>query len=366
MDKLIQINKLENSIRYVNLFFQILFIFSLYAKFVFLVILKETSILLDILLYISLLLSINYKRFSYFLLAFFSVAVIAVLNPAFKNIFLIVTSLYILSSIEIRSFIKLNLFFQFSVFILASIFLSLGITKSELLVQLLFDSKERWDYGMGNPNTFSLFIYSILINIYILYGRKNVYIPFIILIISYYTYSYAGSRTFLFSIIVLFFTNMLGRLFRRYISAFKIILILIPILMFAIIVYCSSNVNEYEVLNLVMSGRLELYSDFINSLSIKDYLIGTPLVNEETVDSSYLHIFFEGGMLFFCFFLYLYINMVKKISVKEAGIIMPYLCSVWAAAITESLFTYILIFGNMIFWFLILNSFRNNYVLYKE
>lgn len=366
MDRLIQINKSENSIRYVNLLFQFLFIFSLYAKFVSLVILEESFVLLDILLYISLLLSINYKRFSYFLLATFAVAVIAVVNPAFKNLFLIITSIYILSEIDIRLFVKINLVFQISVFILASIFLLLGVTKSELLVQLIFDSKERWDYGMGNPNTFSLFIYSILINIYILYGKKNIYIPLIILLVSYYTYSYAGSRTFLFSIIVLLLTNMLGRLFRRYISFFKIILILIPILMFAIIVYCASNVREYEVLNLVMSGRLELYSDFINSLSIKDYIIGTPKVNEDTVDSSFLHIFFEGGMLFFCVFLYLYVKMIKRINVKEAGIVMPYLFSVMSAAITESLFTYILIFGNMIFWFLIFNSYRNNYVLYKE
>ena len=79
-------------------------------------------------------------------------------------------------------------------------------------------------------------------------------------------------------------------------------------------------------------------------------LIGTPLINEKTIDNSFLHIVYEGGIIPLAVFLYLYYNLLFKSNSKEMSILLPLFISVFLVGLTESILTFTLIFGNMIIW----------------
>ena len=108
-------------------------------------------------------------------------------------------------------------------------------------------------------------------------------------------------------------------------------------------------------MDLIFSGRLDLYDSLLSSVSLSNYLFGTELINEITIDSSYLHILFEGGILSLLIFLLLYSNLIIKIDSKDLATIFPVLMSVLMFGLTESVLTFVLLYGNMIIWILMYN-----------
>lgn len=354
MDRSLQITSITKS---VNIIFQYTFIFTIYTKFFLLTVLEQTSIFFDLLLYLSLVGSLNYRKISYFILFAGFISILAFMNPAFKNIFLIILSSYIISKNELCGIIKINLFFQFFIFLICTYFLLFNIIEAKQFAQTLFDTRERWDYGMGNPNIFSSFIFSIITSIYLLFYKHSKIIIILILTIAIATYTYTYSRSFILSCFTLLILYTLRHEISKHITFFKRILLLLPIIMLILIYFLSINYTDYEVIDLILSGRLKLYANMISQLSFADYIIGTPLVNEETIDSSFIHIFFEGGLFVFLLFYIVYYKLIRNIN---QVILIPYLFSLFSYGITESIMTYILNYGNMIFWIILFGNYRNN------
>lgn len=346
MDSIIQRTNLNTLFRKVLM---CLLIVLIYTKFVVQIVLDQSFVILDLLLYFLLLLSIDYRKVKVSIFFIFVLILTSLINPAARNIFLIFLSSYILSELKTETVIKINLLTSFTVLAFCSFFLLFGITKSEMFNQTLWDMRERWDYGMGNPNTFALFIYSVVINMYLLFSRKSKLVILFIVIVSYITYSYTASRTFGGAVLLLLIAHVLR--FKLSTScSFKYLLISIPVFVFFGVIYFSINVEKYTLINFLFSGRLELYGNFLRSLSLSHYIIGSPLINEETIDSSFLHIYFEGGVFVFIVFCLMIYKTIQKSTSKERELFIPLFISVFAMGLTESILTFILIFGNMIVW----------------
>lgn len=353
MDSTIQIFRVINPLRKL-LMYGLVFLFHL--KFIVQVVLKDSGIMLDVLLYLLLLCTIDYRRIRRFIFPILGIAIVSLINPAARNLFLIFLCIYVLSDLDQKSFLCVNLLGSFFVFFLCTFFLVFGITKSELFPMTFLDMRERWDYGMGNPNTFALFVYSIILNLYLLLGQKYKLVLFLIAVVAFWVYLYTGSRTFICAVCVLIVLHFLRIKLSGYCCFVKMVLLISPILLLGIIIFFARNMEEYPIMDIVLSGRLQLYNDFLSSLSLKHYLIGSDLVNEETIDNTFLHVYFEGGILGFFLFYLFFCKMVKKASIKDLQRYLPVFCSVFAMGITESILTFVLLFGNMTIWYILFKS----------
>lgn len=335
-----------------------LFLISLfYAKFVIQIVLDIECILLDYLLYLILIFVMDYTKVYKIIFYILFIAVISFINPAARNIFLIFYTFYVLSEISTKVILKFNIIAQLIVFLTCTLFISIGITEPEMFRQSLMDMRVRYDYGMGNPNTFSLFVYSIILNIYILYGWKsNIVVP-LLLVVSVIVYRYTGTRSFILSVFFLGFAHYIARHIR--IGTFvRNFLILLPGVVSIMIIFLVNNVSSYEVLNVLLSGRLGLYDNFISSISSFDILLGTQKVNQETIDSAFFHLMFEAGLVAFILFYYIYYKSIKKAGINDLKIFFPLYSSLFSLCITESVLTFILMFGNMIVWQIMFRSYR--------
>lgn len=329
----------------------------LYLKFVVQMILDEQSLLLDCILYVSLLFLLVQRKITFPLVIIFLTACISAINPAAKNIFLIFGLTYASRIYSMKRLLVMNICIQLLVFILTCFMLYGGITHSEMFMQTAIDQRERWDFGYGNPNTFAMFINSIIVNVYLyIHDKKYVGIALILFFVAVMlpVYNYTQSRSYLLASLILIIVHFVLRWKRlfRFSLKMKYILYVIPPVVLMLILTFAKNVGEYRLLNLILSGRLALYRTLVEGISLKEYLFGTPLVSEgETIDNAYLHMLLEGGILGFFVFYYLYYMTIKRMH-TEALYILPVLLSFLGYGLTESVFTAVLYVGNLIIWFL--------------
>ena len=325
-------------------------IMFIHLKFFVQIVMDIQFVLMDLALYGLLLACIDYRRIRWSFVLLVLIAMVSLMNPAARNIFVIFLLTYIISKLPLQTILWYNLISQIVIFSVATIFLLLGITEAELFQQTVFDTRVRYDYGMGNPNTFALFTYSAIINLYLFAGYRNRWVMWIIFIVGLVVAKYTGSRTFLVAVLSLIICNLIKRRFEIRKNITKVIYAVMPLLFFGIIFYFSINYMEFPAVNLLFSGRLELYNSLITQSSPMQVLIGTPLINEKTIDNSFLHIVYEGGIIPLVIFIYLYYNLLFRSNLKELSILLPLFISVFMVGLTESVLTFTLIFGNMIIW----------------
>ena len=357
MDRFIQLSNSGENVTY-NIFFPLLLLYYVHFKFFAQTVIGVESIIVDIMFYGLLFLGIDYKRIRYFILIFVLVIPICMIIPAAKNMFAIFVTTCIIAQLPLKKILFHNIIAQLIIFALSSFCIFIGIIEPKMFEITDIDGRIRWDYGMGNPNTFALFAYSFLINLYLILdtNKKTYMVLFLItMLVSLYT----GSRTFLISMIVLLFLSNIKISKTTHIKVIKNILRTFPVLIIFLIFYLSHNVESYNELNLLLSGRLTLYNSLLSSVSYKEYFLGTTLVNELTIDSSFLHLVFEGGVIPFAIFFYLYFKYVANICIENIGKTLPLLSSILLFSLTESVLTFLLIYGNMIIWILMYKNILN-------
>lgn len=338
-------------------FNQIPLVVLFYLKLLFQILLEYDALLLDIFLYVLLLISFDIRKVNRDLIFIVVLAILSLFNAATRNLFLILFSVYLLKGWSLQRFAIINLICCMGLLGGVVFLQAFGVLKAKMFDLYLLDDRERWDFGFGNPNTFSLFIYSVILNIYIAFVDKWKYgLPLLLLIFSLGIFSYTGSRTFMLSVIILvgfhyYFLN------RKKFKAIKVVCMFLPVVFMGLLVYLSLNAIDFGMLNLALSGRLELYHKFLADLSWLDFLIGNSQVNnlDTIIDSFYLQLLFQGGILGVGYIMYLNYATVRNIG-YESRFLFPVLLSFWAYGIGESIGVFILIFGNMIFWMILLKK----------
>lgn len=349
----------------------ILVIILIYCKYVSIMLLKEDSIILDITLYLSAFIAIFTRRYYDWkiLLILGSFAILSILNPAAKNIFLILLTVYILSPFSIIQISKINLILELFVIFLVIILLSVGVLHNKLFA--LGDISDpriaRWDMGFGNPNVFALFIYAILINCYIV-TQKKFYTYYLVgsAIISFIVFHYTGSRSFLIGMILIWIISLSLKIkiIRNLTYKYKSLLYPLSLIFIFITIYCSINVSEFEILNLILTGRLRLYHNLLEECSSLSYIIGNASVMDELIDSAYIHLLLEGGVLAVLIFSFLWVIFIKNLR-NSTIYILPVFISVLLYGLTESVFTAILNYGIIIIWSILFAEYISFYTSKK-
>lgn len=330
--------------------FTIVLIMLMHLKFFAQNVLGMDFLVLDMVLVALMLFCIDYRRIRYSFFILIPWAAVSVINPGARGMLLIFLITYIVSELPLRAILWYNLVSQALVFCIVSILLLLGVTESVMFDQTAWDARIRYDFSMGNPNTFALFIYSFLINLYLYAGLRNRPVMWAILAVTLLVSKYTGSRTFMIAMALLFVVHVFRNMWKNHPKLSRTILLTMPAIMLSAVIYISLNYTDFPVINLLFTGRFRLYNMLMTTVSPMQTLVGVPDVNTMVIDNSFIHMLYEGGIIPVGVFFYLYYTAMIHSDGNDLSIMMPLLVSVFMVGLTENILTFALLFGNMIVW----------------
>lgn len=337
----------------------ILLMVLFHIRFVYMAVLDFRSVYLDALFYIIVMAALLTMRINNYVKILIPIALISIVNPATRNLFLIFSTSYLVADrLSVRDFARINVGLILMVFIAVWIMNYLGITNDNMVEYEFYaegeikNVRKRGDWGFSNPNRLAMFIYSFIINAYVMV-KKNHYRIFCVFIagLTFLIYSITLSRTFVMSMMVFILCVWCLKsesIVRTFVKA-KHILAFFPLFFLFLILYLAKIGYTNIIIDILTSGRLRLYMDFINQCTLRDYLIGTDMINQLTIDNSYLHLLFLGGVLGLAISSYLWIKTILKINVSNA-VLLPIFASMACYGIMESIWTMLLCYGNMLIW----------------
>lgn len=284
----------------------------------------------------------------------FAIIPILLLLP-FNNTSLVLLFIFLLTYLSIYVDLKdiaKNTAIVSVIFVVLNYFLfSLGFIE-ETFSDLVGKGKDLVsDYGYGNPNTFSIFIFTILLSFYLLKKNHNFIFWIVFMIVSYTVYYFVRSRTVFFTeLFFLFICNLqdkkIGKLFYN-----KKVLYLIPIVILSFIIYSINFTKTDPTLDYFFSFRFSRSYDIISMMNIYNIFIGYSLEGEKMIDISYCYLFFAGGVVGIFYFLFLYFKFVGKVDLNSYHI--PVVLSFLVLGISESVMMSTYFLGGLYIWFIL-------------
>lgn len=336
-----------------------------HVRFIFLIILQTRTVALDAVFYLIVLASLCTLKLNKYCLVLVPLVFISLLNSAAQNIFLILASSYIVAvKLPLKKIFKINAICIIGVMLSVILMVKVGMVKehvgtSRLFINgMLYTQRLRSDMGFGNPNRVAILVYSLIINLYLLIERKHKTVFIItVIIVSCYVHTLTDSRTFIISV-ACFLLSFIGLSFNsvtNFLLKTRMALFYIPIIFLLVTIYVS-RIGYYDIsLEVLTSGRLGLFSDFINHCSLKDYLIGTNVINEKTIDNSYLQLLFSAGIIGLLSTLFLWYKIISRLD-RTTIITYPIFLSITVYGFAESIWTMLLCYGNMIIWMMMIKN----------
>ncbi len=236
---------------------------------------------------------------------------------------------------------------------LVFVLLTLGVTEN-----IVHEFRSRHTYGMnsmGGPTLFynMLFSFMVLGAIY-LDGQPKRWFLVASVISSTYFFTTTDVRGgyasyILFLLLLLFFTPSRKRYIIRALSAN------IPITLLLIFVLVATLLNN-DIGNLILSNRPSLYKNFLEQLTISDFILGTSVKQYDgfsIVDNSYIHLYMAGGVFFFIYFCVKYRDAVSLAFSTRNREIYAFLVASSAYMFSESLLVRVENPFVLYFWFVV-------------
>lgn len=313
---------------------------------------------LTILINLMILASVDYKKVKSDLLILPLFALLLLYNKEILGPINILAFVYLLRDISLKrlGLINASLFLLF--FVLMFFLLTFGVIHSR---EWVMPKGVAYDLGFANPNAVGSSIYILLLNLYLLFYDKSKYIlPILILVITQTVYHYSLSRTAWIGGMILVLVHFLVT-FRLIRPSLRYFIGILPFLLMGVILYFTVHLWEYPLIDQLFSGRLSIYSRMLENMSAVNWLIGIRSLAEEPMDSSFLMLLFNGGIMLFLLFLGTFLRSM----IKHFDFIKPYLpiiLSILASGIVENIFSAASSIS-VIFWLLI---FQQKEQVYKS
>lgn len=332
-------------------------------RFLFTVVLGERQEILTILTFFFFLLSFDYtamRREYLYWLGILVIISLAQFTPYKQNVLTPIILMQCISTLDLKTYLRYNIIILGGTALLMLLFVGTGrMIQAEAITTI----RIRYDFGYGHPNAATLYYWGVFISL-LLYCYISKYRNFIwillgfLLLISVYLYIETDSRSFIFAVVsfilVLCYFSLRSKFTGDYrIGYSRYVLYVLPVVLAALTIYFAINVNDYPVLNILLSKRLTLYKDLLDSLTPLQYLWGTTAFDYIIVDNSYLHLLFEAGVLVFAYFIWLWVFAVKNMVKQQNFILIAVFVSFLVYGLMESLLLFSVIIGNNIFWVLL-------------
>lgn len=319
-----------------NIIFKVFIIFSFIMFFIQCIFIKyklSEFIKIIILLCISFLVYITCKK-EVVLLSTFTIILCKGIN--YKKLFKYVL---IIQSITFVTIISLSLF---------------GFRENKLFTHIRIDNIiNRYDLGFGHPNTLHLYFCLIAcMYIYIYYNRISIFHLSIIFVLNLILYKISGSRTGFINIIFLLAVTFI---FKKYFNRLRKKRFVLTLLMPSCALFSVMTAifyGKYKILNtidILLQGRVNYSKYFLDNYSMS--LFGNEIVYNtyHIIDSSYILLLVNYGIIMFTVFLIGYYLLIKKMirEERQEEIILILLFSIYG--ITEFFLPNIFINLSLIF-----------------
>lgn len=347
-----------------------LLLLFLNLKFASITIIQDRSMVIDIAVYILLIVTFNYSNWTLKSLAITGIlaGIYTAINfsPYKLNVLMPLLVIQSVSGIRFKRYLSMN--FIITGITLIVMFLIYGEGMNMSGYSFLIDRKIRMNFGFNHPNVVAIYYYCFIINglLLLYYSRLKKYIPLYMLVIIplwFYIYNKTASRSFLLSILMLYgtyFYYFIGAIINKknFLQKTRYIYISLIFIFTASTVYFSLMREKFLTLDRVLSRRLTYYDRFLERINTKDFLFGSNSYGDFVIDSSYIHLLFEGGIFFFIGFCVFYILSTIEMINKKAWLPICVIISFLCYGLMESLLLYSILIGTNIFWILLYFYYR--------
>lgn len=263
----------------------------------------------------------------------------------------IVLFIYLFRDFPIRTLAFINLSLLLIGFAILTLLKELDIVTVNQEVWYLTGKGAARTYGFNNPNTFGGFIFSIIVNAYIvsLNFKRNFLFILLLLLVAVVSYNYCLSRMALMGSIVLVLVHFMvkWKLLKKWM---RYSIALLPIFFFLVNFFFVVKVTDYKDIDVLASGRLGIYAEILGMMSKLNWLIGIRLP-DGPMDGSLWMLLFAGGIAFLLFF---FVNFYLSITrcFQELYIYFPVILAVLVSGFVENTFSSV---GgiSIIFWLLV-------------
>lgn len=227
-----------------------------------------------------------------------------------KDLGIIFILLFVIAAkhINLKNFITYDLIIKIIFLIFIILLYYLGLTQNNTIYDSLRGT--RYAFGFGHPNTFAVYILNICSDlVYLNYGKKNIKVYFILLLLGYFIDRFCDSRTSFFVIIISIFLSLSINKLSKFKLNKKIITYIFPVALFITVLFVSYFINNpgnslLKSVDRLLSYRLSLFSTFYQAYPIK--LFGNEFINYNTcvslstcyvLDNIYLTLILKYGLL---------------------------------------------------------------------
>lgn len=339
-----------------------LLLLFLNLKFVSITIIQDRSMVIDMIVYVLLIATFNYSNWTLksFTITALLVGIYTAINfsPYKLNVLMPLLVIQSVSGIRLTRYLGINFIITGVTLLIMYIINGEGVNM--VGYTFLIDRKIRMNFGFNHPNVAAIYYYCFMVNglLLLYFSRLKKYIPLYLLLIIplwFYIYSKTASRSFLLSIAVLYgtyFYYFLGTIINKknLLKTTRYVFIFLIFIFTAITVYFSLQREKYLTLDFILSKRLTYYDRFLEKVNTLDFFFGSDAYGNFVIDSSYIHLLFEGGVFFFIGFCVFYILSTIQMINKKAWIPICVIISFLCYGLMESLLLYSILIGTNIFW----------------
>lgn len=348
-----------------------LLLFFLNLKFAFITIIQDRSIVVDAIVYVLLIVTFNYSNWTLnsLIRTALTISIYTLINFSSYKLNVIMPLLIVqsVSGIRFKKYLIINFIITAGTLIIMYIIHGEGINMAGF--SFIIDRKERMTFGFGHPNSAALYYYCLMVNglLLVYFSKFKERIPIYLLIIFplwVYIYKLTASRSFLLSIVVLYGSYVyyyLGQKLNkknrfRWINSILIGLLFICT---AATLYFSFERDNFSILNKLLSKRLTFYAVFLDQITLIDFLFGSDAFKNLVIDSSYIHLLFEGGIFFFIGFSLFYIFSTVKMVNKKEWVPICVVISFMAYGLMETVFLFNMLIGTNLLWITLYYYYKN-------
>lgn len=354
-----------------------LLLFFLNLKFAYITIIQERNMMVDILVYIFLILAFDFTRLRnrYINLFLLLIPFTVIHFSEFKlNVLMPLIVAHAVGSIKFKRYLWMNFIIMGGTILI--MYLVYGEGRNMAGYTWGMSRKSRMSFGFNHPNVATLYYYCFMINALLMlyFSKLKKWIPIYVIItipITYYIYNKTGARSFIFAVWVLYISyayyygrNLLHKNYK--VKYTKYLLVFLPLILLFITAYFALNVEDYQVLNKMLSRRLYYYNKLLTGIDPMSFVFGTDAYREIIIDSSFIHLMFEGGIIFFLFFVYFYTVSSYKMGQENQWLLMVIFFSFLIYGLMETLLLYSMLIGTNIFWVILYYYFQDKKPTFSE
>ena len=281
-------------------------------------------------------------------------------DTGFRYFLPMIYAAYAFRNVDYREICKIFIIAQLFV-ILSRMFLThLGLI-SEEVVSLDYKSINGslyHDLGYGNTNTAGMVFFFFIVSLHLVLYKHYKWLSFILILsVSLFVLIYTASRTSFLASILLLLTYIMPTRFIIKILYNKYLLVLVPFLVIAPLLFGNWILTNHEELNELLSNRIYIVSLLVELFeSPISYFTGIVIEEEGIpIDNVFCYMLINYGIMAILVFLHQYINIIKKRRYILTFVLIPLLIIV-ISGLGESSWAAFGGMGGSLFWILYFNQ----------